>query len=171
VSVSFRLGWTLAVRDDPRLPSFDKHFALTLATWMDEDGFCYPGIETIARAMGVHERTLQRHLNSGELPLVVLGYLVWFRGGGRRRTHEFRALMPIETPAEGHRFERAAIFGQDATVSLETPAARPETPAEWHPNSSEPSTTASEEEGVVDQLVGEGTLPDLRQRDLFRGAA
>jgi Helix-turn-helix domain len=172
MGVSFRLQWTLAVRNDPRLPRFDKHFALALATWMDENGCCYPSIETLAAAMGVHERTVQRHLNSGELPLVVLGYLFWSKGGGRARTHEFQAVMPAETPSERHPLRPVVKRWQSATLADETVALRPEKVAHGHPNSSEPATTAPKSEGTEEANVGEGTWSEgQRQRDLFRGAA
>jgi hypothetical protein len=129
---SLRLRWTLAVRDDPRVPSFDKHLALTLSTFMDEGGYCWPGVSRIAEAMGVDPRSVQRHLH-GDLRtktepwLRDLGYLRIERGGGqsrarpggaRSRTHGFLATLPQlgETQAECHPYP-GALTPKGGTVT------------------------------------------------------
>ena len=108
----FRLRWTLAVRDDPRLPSATKHLALALATFMDAGGYCHPGVATLAAAMSVDPRTVQRQLRD-DAPLRELGYLTISRGGGRSNTHGYQATLP-DTAAESRPFER----GKGGSVAL-----------------------------------------------------
>lgn len=106
-SLHRRLAWTIDVRADPRLSALDKHLALTLYTYMDAEGRCYPGIETLARAMSVCDRSVQRHLHSDRAGLIRLGYLRIIEGGGRRRTHRYQALFP---DAKGR--HRATVSGR-----------------------------------------------------------
>jgi hypothetical protein len=118
---SFRLEWTLAVRNELRLPSFPKHLALTLGTYMDIDGVCYPGVSTLAAAMSVDRRTVQRHLWGDEKTkpwLTDLGYLVIVPGGGKSRPHVFHACLVGQTAAQRRPLEdeTAALVHETAAL-------------------------------------------------------
>ena len=73
---------------------------LTLATWMDEDGFAFPNQSSIALGARISERTVRRHLADAErlgwlsIDSVNLGGLGW-------RRHEYRATVPTNVPIAG----------------------------------------------------------------------
>jgi DNA-binding transcriptional ArsR family regulator len=55
-----RLAWKLEVRDHSDLTPMAKLYAYTLSSYMDDLGVCWPGRETIAKAMNVSEPTVKR---------------------------------------------------------------------------------------------------------------
>jgi hypothetical protein len=57
--VSFRLKWTLALRDSDQ-PSTAKHVGLNLSLRMDADGYCYPGRALQSRETSLDTRTIDR---------------------------------------------------------------------------------------------------------------
>jgi DNA-binding transcriptional MocR family regulator len=93
---SFRLRWTLAVRDDFRLRPVAKLVAWTLSSHMDANGgSCFPGIPRLAIETGLCENTVRAAVRE----LEERQYVAVNRGGGRRRggsarTNEYQALLP-----------------------------------------------------------------------------
>lgn len=49
-----------AIRNNAELSSTLKHFLLTLASYADHDGVCFPSQQTLAQAMSMGVRTVQR---------------------------------------------------------------------------------------------------------------
>lgn len=89
-------AWIRAVRDhggslEPRA----RLAAMVIASYADPDGSnCWPSVATVARGMGVSERTAQRALDD----LEQAGWLVrWFRSGG---STVFRFLLPDDALAK-----------------------------------------------------------------------
>jgi len=90
-------SWRCALRDHGR-HDLDRSIVATLmilSTYMDDDGFCYPSLETIADGAQVNEKTVRRHLKKA----FALGWLhqrqvkAPKRGKGWRR-NEYRACVP-----------------------------------------------------------------------------
>lgn len=64
-------------------PAGRKFVLVALAGFADEDGFCYPGQETLAKMTGQDLRTVQRHLKSLEKDSVIQRKARWKKAGGR----------------------------------------------------------------------------------------
>lgn len=88
-------AWIRAVRDHGgALEARARLAALVVASYADADGSnCFPSVETVARGMGMSDRTAQRALDD----LEQAGWLVrWFRPGG---STVYRFLIPDEALA------------------------------------------------------------------------
>jgi hypothetical protein len=83
--------WRLAVRDACGLTPNARLLALTLATWMDADGWCWPSVATLARAMGYRSTT---SVHRGRRELVKRGFLETVRQDGR--SNGWQAQIPTE---------------------------------------------------------------------------
>jgi len=85
--------WRRALRDHGPASNGLLLTLYTLSTFMDNDGFCYPGQATIARGARVSERTVRRHVDKA----VSLGWLHVepTRGQGQAwRGIAYRATIP-----------------------------------------------------------------------------
>jgi hypothetical protein len=87
---SLKFVWTCCVRDDPAVGGKAHHVALTLASFMSNEGECKPSLATIARSAGVSKTTVI----GATADLVSLGYLSISLGGGRKHPNIYRALVP-----------------------------------------------------------------------------
>jgi hypothetical protein len=89
--VSFRLAWRDAIRDDRDLSWKGKLIAHTLASRMNGEGECNPGVATVARDASLSARAVQIGLRE----LEAFGYLdSGEKKGGAGRSNEYRALLP-----------------------------------------------------------------------------
>jgi hypothetical protein len=125
---SFRLTWKVAVRDSD-LPPIDKLVAFVLGSHMNQDGWCFLSLETIAREASLSVATVKRHLGQGD-PLLQSWLLKVSGGrgrGGRTHASEFQAVLPTEKPAQSEPVSEPA-------TRQETGSLRPETGAESHVN-------------------------------------
>jgi GntR family transcriptional regulator len=88
---SRRTRWVAAIRDDSDLPRRAVLVGWALATWMDQDGECFPSLATIAKAARVDKATVVRALDD----LDSAGWIERDRGGsergGTRRATRYRA--------------------------------------------------------------------------------
>lgn len=69
----------------------------TLSTYMDDDGFAYPGQQAIADGARASVRTIRRHLSKAR----DLGWLYFksrHTGGKRWRRYEYQAAVPDDVP-------------------------------------------------------------------------
>lgn len=81
-------AWQRAVRDSASLGATAKLVGLTLSTWMDARGVCYPSEATIARAVGRSESTVRRALRELERA----GFLVTRRR--KNASNRYRGVKP-----------------------------------------------------------------------------
>lgn len=64
--------WTRRLRDDCDAPPDVKALLITLSTYVDDDGRCYPSLATLAAKLNVHPDTAKRRRNRA----MELGWLV-----------------------------------------------------------------------------------------------
>jgi hypothetical protein len=64
-------------------PCGRKFVLVALAGFADEDGFCYPSQETLAKMTGQDVRSVKRHLKALEADEVIKRQPRWKRAGGR----------------------------------------------------------------------------------------
>lgn len=75
-----------------------KHIALTLSTWMNRRGSCFPGKAAIARRSSRSEKTVVRGIHE----LEKARFLVVRRSsGGGNRTNTYQACLPREAATPG----------------------------------------------------------------------
>jgi hypothetical protein len=88
--------WRDAIRDSGLDPT-SRHVAHALSTWMDAQGFCYPGREKIAAGTGFSVRTVERAVQRLEAG----GWLRVERGTGHR-SNRYHALLSIVASESRH---------------------------------------------------------------------
>jgi hypothetical protein len=88
----FLFVWQQAIRGSD-LTATQRLVAWGLSTYMDiNGGSCFPGLDTIARATGLHRRTVMR-----TVPMLTrLGWLEKAPGGGRGRPSHYQATLPVD---------------------------------------------------------------------------
>ena len=82
--------WRQALRADADVPAVPKSVGQALSYYVNPEGECWPGVDTIARDTGRHRRTVQRALRT----LEVLGYVRTRKGGGRKHTSRYLIGFP-----------------------------------------------------------------------------
>jgi hypothetical protein len=94
--------WRVSVRNHGPNDKTLKHVLLTISTYMDKDGYCYPSQDTIARSASMAPYTVQKAIaraNAG-------GWIAVFprQGDGQRwRNYEYRACIPASVElSESH---------------------------------------------------------------------
>jgi hypothetical protein len=92
--------WRDALRESG-LDATARHVAHVLSTYMDGRGRCWPSRETLAAAVGLSVRTVERAVQR----LEAVGWLrVERTEGGRHRTNTYEALLP-QTASQRRRLE------------------------------------------------------------------
>jgi DNA-binding GntR family transcriptional regulator len=113
-----QLAWRLAVRDSTLRPTA-RHVALTLDTWMDKNGHCFPERPTIADATGLGLRTVDAALRTLEHE----GFLRVQRSRGRHVNHYY-ATLPNSAAAAPLNSAGAAPFEQPNSAANDTQTAQ-----------------------------------------------
>jgi DNA-binding PadR family transcriptional regulator len=92
--------WRDAVRDS-ELDATAKHVAMTLSTWMNGHGACYPSRHSIAAGCSISLSSVDRALRRlEEASWVEIEHTV----GGKRRTNSYAAFLP-QTASQVRRLE------------------------------------------------------------------
>ena len=85
--------WRIAIRDHAPNDKTLKHVLLTIATFMDEDGYCFPSQDRIARGASMSPYTVQKAIARANAS----GWIAVYsrKGKGQRwRKNEYRACIP-----------------------------------------------------------------------------
>lgn len=118
----FRDTWEQAVRDDAEVGGLLLGVLLTAATYGDRDGSSIrPGLATLARATGLGESTVRRHLTRavelGWLRLVRRGHRL---GDGQAFTSEYRLALPSSLPLTSEQLSEVSSAPQRAEEKTST---------------------------------------------------
>lgn len=150
---------SLALVIDPRISAEPKLVAAMLGAYADRTGHCYPSLGTIAARLGLHRRTVQRHLRTLEAG----GYIMTWRrpridGRGGSASNGYLLLFPPVLDNHGATPDVAPESDDRATPDVAPP----------HPNSAsyrregdDQGLTDTETQGSVRRLeTGGATFGD-----------
>jgi Helix-turn-helix domain len=175
---SLRLKWKLAVRDSRYDPTM-KVVAFVLETYMDKDGYCWPGREAIAAGAGCDVRTVDRAIAR----LETAGFLRVHHSKGRK-SNRYQATFPnrdTESPLNSGRESRLPGQRVAVTATLTTANGGTESPelvmtgsgkSSDNPPAHPTAETAAgggqpEEEEDIESILNSPTIPD-EVRDFMR---
>lgn len=109
-----------------------KFILVALANFADENGFCYPSQETLARMTGQDPRTVRRHLKALEDDNLIRRAPRWREAGGRN-SDGYHLLAPTERlkpyrtndPVSKRSNCPAVKLSRDPLIEKEDPSLRP----------------------------------------------
>lgn len=127
---AYGLRWWREVLDHPALRPRARLVAGVLLSYLNADGEAWPSLETIARRAGYSTKKPARE---GIEELVEAGFLHIRRGGGRHRTHVYKATFPepetVSTePCDGEGTGAERVSPTDETVHSDPETGLPEDP-------------------------------------------
>jgi len=110
--------------DHPELAVSARVVYMTLIIRTDDNGLCWPSVETIATTAGIVPANVRRHVAA----LVAAGLIAVERGGGRRHTNLYRLTVEVVPNPRG-----TARVSDDETraVPRANPRATARKPARW----------------------------------------
>jgi hypothetical protein len=91
--------WLSRVAQAPDLSATQRAVALSLWSFMDKQGLCWPSVESIGARAGIRKRD---HVRAALKVLEEVGYLTRkVQPGGRYSTNSYRAADPSRPPRKG----------------------------------------------------------------------